>query len=70
MRVVHVANGAGLDFVPLAWERFDLVMRQRDYFRPPLQTFLAFLRRPAMAARAAELAGYDVATAGEVRFAP
>jgi putative molybdopterin biosynthesis protein len=65
-----VANAAGLDFVPLAWERFDLVMRQRDYFRPPLQTFLAFLRGSALAARGAELGGYDLACAGEVRFAP
>ena len=26
-----VALSAGLDFVPLTWERFDLVLRQRDY---------------------------------------
>src|SRR5215813_13138748 len=32
-----VANAAGLDFVPITWERFDITMRQRDYFRPPLQ---------------------------------
>ena len=29
-----VAQAAGLDFVPLTWERFDLVLRQRDYFLP------------------------------------
>src|SRR4029079_11429551 len=27
-----VAKSAGLDFLPLTWERFDLVMRRRDYF--------------------------------------
>jgi excisionase family DNA binding protein len=27
------ANAAGVDFVSLVWERFDLVMRQQDYFR-------------------------------------
>ena len=32
-----VANAAGLDFVPIVWEHFDLAMRQRDYFHPPLQ---------------------------------
>ena len=32
-----VAQAAGLDFVPLTWERFDLALRQRDYFRPGLQ---------------------------------
>jgi putative molybdopterin biosynthesis protein len=65
-----VALSAGLDFVPLVWERFDLVVRQRDYFRPPMQAFLTFLRTPALKQRAGELGGYDVAEAGTVRFAP
>jgi putative molybdopterin biosynthesis protein len=65
-----VANAAGLDFVPLTWESFDLVVRPRDYFRPALQRFWAFLGGPTLAARAAELGGYDVAMAGEVRYAP
>ena len=33
-----VASRGRLGFVPLCIERFDLLMRQRDYFRPPLQT--------------------------------
>jgi excisionase family DNA binding protein len=65
-----VANAAGLGFVPLVWERFDIAMRQRDYFRAPLQAFLGFLRTASFAARAAELGGYDVADAGRVRYAP
>ncbi len=65
-----VANAAGLDFVPVLWERFDLVARQRDYFDPPLQAFLGFLRSPALTARARELGGYDLAQATAVRFAP
>jgi excisionase family DNA binding protein len=64
------ANAASLDFVPLLWERFDLVMRQRDYFRPPLQTFLGFLNSEAFATRARELGGYDVSGAGQIRCAP
>jgi excisionase family DNA binding protein len=64
-----VANAAGLGFVPLLWEQFDIVMRQRHYFRPPLQKFVSFLRTPALARRAAEMEGYDVGGAGEVRFA-
>ena len=31
----------GLGFVPLMTERFDLLMRQRDSYRPPLQTLMA-----------------------------
>jgi molybdate-binding protein len=63
-----VANAAGLDFVPIVWEPFDLLMRQRDYFRPPLQALMRFLRADAFRARASELGGYDVSGAGTVRF--
>ena len=65
-----VATAAGLDFVPLCVERFDLLMRQRDYFRPPLQALLALLRAPRFAARAQDLGGLDVSVAGRVRWAP
>lgn len=65
-----VATAAGLDFVPLAVERFDLLMRQRDYFRPPMQALLALLRGPSFVARAQELGGLDVSMAGRVRWAP
>jgi putative molybdopterin biosynthesis protein len=30
-----VAIAAGLDFVPVVMERFDLLMRQRDSYRAP-----------------------------------
>jgi excisionase family DNA binding protein len=63
-----VATAAGLDFVPILWEPFDLVMRQRDYFRPPLQALMRFLRSDAFRTRAAELGGFDVEGAGDVRF--
>jgi excisionase family DNA binding protein len=63
-----VANAAGLDFVPLVWEPFDLVMRQRDYFQPPLQSLFNFLHSEVLIARARELGGYDLSGAGTVRF--
>jgi molybdate-binding protein len=63
-----VAQAAGLDFVPLTWERFDLVLRQRSYFLPGPQALLAFMRTAALRERAAELGGYDVNAAGEVRW--
>lgn len=62
-----VAQAAGLDFVPLAWERFDLALRQRDYFLPPLQRLFGFMRTAVFRERAAELGGYDVAGTGAVR---
>jgi putative molybdopterin biosynthesis protein len=63
-----VANAAGLDFVPIVWEHFDLVMRQRDYFHAPIQALIRFLRSEELAARAQELGGYDIGEAGKVRF--
>jgi putative molybdopterin biosynthesis protein len=61
-------ESAGLDFVPLIWESFDLLTRQRSYFRPAIQTLAAFLRDKRLAQRAAELTGYDTAPAGQIRF--
>jgi putative molybdopterin biosynthesis protein len=63
-----VAQAAGLDFVPLTWERFDLALRQRSYFLPGPQALFAFMRTAAFRERAAELSGYDVSAAGEVRL--
>ena len=63
-----VANSAGLDFVPIVWEPFDLLMRQRDYFHPPLQALIRFLQSDALAARAQEMGGFDLSPAGTVRF--
>jgi putative molybdopterin biosynthesis protein len=63
-----VADAAGLDFVPIVWEPFDLVMRQRDYFRPALQALIKFLHSDELSQRAAEMGGYDLKDTGSVRF--
>ncbi len=63
------AKSAGLDFVPLLFENFDLLMRQRSYFRPSMQGLIGFLRDKRLKQRAAELSGYDVTPAGLIRFA-
>lgn len=65
-----VAAAAGIGFLMLAHEHFDLLMRQRDYFRPPMQAMLALLADPRFANRAQELGGLDVRHAGRVRWAP
>jgi putative molybdopterin biosynthesis protein len=65
-----VATAAGIGFVPLLTERFDLLIRQRDSYRAPLQSFLALLRQPLFTQRARELGGLDVSDAGRVRWAP
>lgn len=63
------ARSAGLDFVPLLWEQFDLLMRQRSYFRPSMQALISFFREDRLRRRASELTGYDTTDAGKVRFA-
>jgi molybdate-binding protein len=63
------AKSAGLDFVPLLWEHFDLLMRQRSYFRPQVQALIGFIGDKRLKQRAAELTGYDTTPAGEIRFA-
>jgi putative molybdopterin biosynthesis protein len=63
-----VAEAAGLAFLPVAWERFDLVMRRRTYFEPGPQALLAFMGTPGLARQARALGGYDAAEAGRVRL--
>ena len=63
-----VARAAALGFVPLTWEHFDLVLRQRDYFLPGPQALFGFLRSAALRERATELSGYDVDAVGTVRL--
>ena len=63
-----VAATHGLGFVPLAWERFDLVLRRRSYFEPGPQKLLRLLPQAAFAHRAAEFGGYDVGEAGVIRL--
>jgi len=63
------AIAAGLDFVPLLWENFDLLMRQRSYFRPQMQALIGFLGAGRLRQRATELGGYDPTPAGQIRFA-
>jgi putative molybdopterin biosynthesis protein len=63
-----VAHAFGLGFVPLIWERFDLVLRQRDYFLPGPQALFDHLRMPAFRQQAAAMQGYDVVESGSVRL--
>jgi excisionase family DNA binding protein len=63
------ATSAGLDFVPLLFENFDLLMRQRSYFRPSIQALIGFLGEKRLKQRAAELTGYDPTPSGQIRFA-
>lgn len=60
------ARAAGLDFVPLARERYFLVTLKSMLEEPAMQALLALLRSPAWATALADLAGYDLSESGQV----
>jgi putative molybdopterin biosynthesis protein len=60
------ARRFGLDFLPLARERFDLVLRRRSYFEAPLQRLFAFARSEGFRAQAEAMGHYDVSGLGTV----
>lgn len=63
-----VADKAGLHFIPLIWEAFDLVVRRRVYFEAAMQRFFAFLRSDEFHTQARSLGGYRTECAGQVRY--
>jgi putative molybdopterin biosynthesis protein len=61
------AQAFGLGFVPLATERYDLVIRRAFVKLPAVEALLDGLNRSAMRRRLELLAGYDTSHTGEVR---
>lgn len=59
------ARRFGLDFVPLAAERFELVLHKRDLTRKAVQGVLEVLNRARFRRQLETIAGYDVSRAGE-----
>ncbi len=68
LAIAAVARQYGLAFLPLARERYDLAMRRRDYFEPPIQALLAFARGERFRIRAKEMGGYDIGELGTVVY--
>ena len=68
LAIEAVARSLKLGFVPLLRERYDLLLRRRDYFEPPLAALFAFARTEAFGARAARMGGYDVSGLGTTRY--
>jgi putative molybdopterin biosynthesis protein len=59
------ARRFGLDFIPLAVERFELVLHKRDLTKKAVQGVLEVLNRARFRRQLEIVAGYDVARAGE-----
>ncbi len=57
-----------LDFVPLRWERFDLLLFKNRFFDKPVQAFLNLLHSNELKQMAQDLVGYDISQSGAIRY--
>lgn len=65
-----VAGVMDLDFIPLRWERFDLLVRKDRFFEQGVQLFLGLLHEKTYRDLTADLAGYDLSICGKMVFPP
>jgi excisionase family DNA binding protein len=63
-----VAGMLGLDFVPLRWERYDLLITKERFFDPGVQLFLGLLPEEDFRQLAQMLEGYDVSSSGKMVY--
>ena len=68
LAVEAAARRHGLEFIALRHERFELAIRRRNYFEPPVQQLLGFAAGDRFRARAAAMGGYDVSNVGSVAY--
>ncbi len=63
-----VAELLDLDFIPLRWERFDLMIPKERFFDQGVQLFLSLLHETAFTQLAGEFTGYDINITGRMIF--
>ncbi|SDO66720.1 helix-turn-helix transcriptional regulator [Desulforhopalus singaporensis] len=63
-----VAGILDLDFIPLRWERFDLLILRDRFFEPGIQNFISLLHEKPFRDLAASYEGYDVSLCGKMLF--
>ncbi len=63
-----VAAMLDLDFLPLRWERFDLMIAKDRFFDEGVQLILGFLHEDAFRQAAAALSGYDLSLTGKMVY--
>ncbi|MFP4346881.1 MAG: substrate-binding domain-containing protein [Thermodesulfobacteriota bacterium] len=63
-----IAQLLNLDFIPLRWERFDLLVTKERFFDEGVQLFFGMLHESAFLDAAATMAGYDLSTSGKMIF--
>ncbi|MBW2654155.1 MAG: substrate-binding domain-containing protein, partial [Deltaproteobacteria bacterium] len=63
-----VASILGLDFIPICWERFDLIIHKDRFFDQGIQLFLSLLKGKVIQAAAEEFGGYDLSYTGKMLY--
>jgi len=63
-----VASLLDLDFLPLGWERFDLLIPKDGFFAEGVQMFLDLLHSGDFHKMAKDLAGYDLSLSGKMVY--
>jgi putative molybdopterin biosynthesis protein len=64
----YVAALLGLEFVPLRWERYDLLIGKDRFFDKGVQVFLSLLHDEKFQKMAGALTGYDLKNTGNMVF--
>jgi len=65
-----VAGLLDLDFIPLRWERFDLMITKSRFFDKNIQRFLGLLHEKDFKDLVAGFSGYDLSMSGKMVFPP
>lgn len=63
-----VAGLLGLDFLPLRWERFDLLVKKSRFFEQETQQFMGLFHEKIFQDLTETLEGYDLNSCGRVLF--
>jgi putative molybdopterin biosynthesis protein len=64
--IYAAAKALGLDFVPLARERYDLILPTAHLNDPRIQTLREVIAKPEFQERMRELGGYDTPLTGQI----
>ena len=63
-----VASLLELDFIPIRWERYDLMVSKDRFFDKGVQLFLGLLVEDSFRKLAATYSGYDLKLSGKVVY--
>jgi putative molybdopterin biosynthesis protein len=68
LATMTTARMLGLDFIPLARERFDAVIPQERFFSPAIQILLSVIGSREFRGRLEAMGGYDCAESGRIVY--